>query len=127
MSKCEKCADLERENARLRRMFVDGFDVQRVIDWQMNEGRKEAVHAFTAGGERTCAYCIEEEARAHRGRIRELEQALANLIPWAGESPEGPSWATPEAKARNREMCEKAIQDACDCFPEKFDSRELSP
>jgi hypothetical protein len=46
-----------------------------------------------------------------------LSKALAGLIPWVGEPAEGPSWATPEAKARNRAMCEKALEEACACFP----------
>jgi alkylation response protein AidB-like acyl-CoA dehydrogenase len=47
-----------------------------------------------------------------------LKLALERLLPWAGQSPDGPDWATPEAKARNREMCERAIDNAFDCFPE---------
>lgn len=49
-----------------------------------------------------------------------LRKALAGIIPWAGELPEGPSWATPEAKNRNRAMFNKALEDACDCFPEDY-------
>lgn len=51
-----------------------------------------------------------------------LRRALARVIPWVGMPAEGPSWATPEAKARNRDMCEKAFREACSCFPEDYNS-----
>jgi hypothetical protein len=47
-----------------------------------------------------------------QAEIDRLRRALEALIPWAGLAPEGPSWATPEAKQRNREMFNKAIADA---------------
>ena len=50
-----------------------------------------------------------------------LKKALAALIPWAGESADGPSWGTDVARVHNRAMCKKAIADACACFPEDFD------
>jgi hypothetical protein len=53
---------------------------------------------------------------------RKLRKALAGLIPWAGSLPEGPEWATAEAKQRNRAMFEKAIAEAFDCFPEDYDN-----
>lgn len=49
-----------------------------------------------------------------------LRKALAGLIPWVGEPRDGPGWATPEGKARNRAMCEKALRDAYACFPEDY-------
>jgi hypothetical protein len=56
-----------------------------------------------------------------------LRKALAGLIPWAGESPEGPAWATSKAKQRNTAMFNKAIKDACDCFPEDYNGvREIA-
>lgn len=51
---------------------------------------------------------------------QKLKTALAALIPWAGESPDGPDWATPEAKVRNRSMFEEALENACNCFPENY-------
>lgn len=53
---------------------------------------------------------------------RKLRSALEGLICWAGETPDGPSWATPDAKKRNREMFEKALDEACDCFPENYNN-----
>lgn len=58
-------------------------------------------------------------------RIARLERALAGAIPWIGMVSEGPAWATPDAKRRNSEMAEKALADACNCFPEVFDSSVL--
>jgi hypothetical protein len=55
-----------------------------------------------------------------QAEVHRLRSALAGLIPWAGLSPEGPAWATPEAKQRNRQMFEKAFDDACECFPEGY-------
>jgi hypothetical protein len=46
-----------------------------------------------------------------------LREALAGIIPWAGEMPEGPSWATSEAKQRNHKAFEEALQGAVKCFP----------
>ena len=53
-----------------------------------------------------------------------LKKALAALIPWAGESPEGPDWATPEAKAKNKGMFDEALENACDCFPPGYNSMQ---
>lgn len=55
---------------------------------------------------------------------RRLRRALSALICWAGESPDGPSWATPEAKKRNRAMFEAALTAAYECFPLVYDSRD---
>ena len=55
---------------------------------------------------------------------RKLRRALEHLIPWAGILAEGPAWATPEAKERNYKACEKAIDDACKCFPEDYNALE---
>lgn len=49
-----------------------------------------------------------------------LKNALSGLICWAGQPPDGPLWATPEAKERNREMFEAALTEASDCFPEDY-------
>lgn len=46
-----------------------------------------------------------------------LKRSLLLAIPWIGESMEGPAWATPEAKQKNRAMCERAIEAAMACFP----------
>ena len=53
-----------------------------------------------------------------------LKAALARLNPWAGESRDGPDWATPEAKTRNRAKFEHALNAACECFP---DNSIISP
>lgn len=53
---------------------------------------------------------------------QKLRKSLADLIPWAGILPEGPSWSTPEAKATNRAMFEKAFAAACACFPDDYNS-----
>ena len=45
---------------------------------------------------------------------------LDQVIPWIGASPDGPPWATPGAKARNRAMCEEALMAATNCFPEFY-------
>jgi hypothetical protein len=60
-------------------------------------------------------------------QIRRLRRALADLICWAGCSPDGPDWATPEAKQRNREMFEAALQAAVECFPEDYHGAAPSP
>lgn len=49
---------------------------------------------------------------------KKLQKALSRLLCWAGCSPDGPSWATPAARARNREMFEQAVRDANECLPE---------
>jgi hypothetical protein len=55
-----------------------------------------------------------------------LREALAAVIPWVGEPAQGPSWATPEAKQRNKTMCEKVLNEACACFPDDYNGfREL--
>lgn len=56
---------------------------------------------------------------------QKLRSALSGLIACTGGyldgvPPEGPAWATPEAKARNRASCERAIEDACACFPSGY-------
>jgi hypothetical protein len=45
---------------------------------------------------------------------------LSSLIPWAGDAADGPARATPEGKARNRAICEPAIENACACFPPDY-------
>jgi hypothetical protein len=49
-----------------------------------------------------------------------LKRALAALIPWAGKSAYGPSWATPEQKAINQHSFETAFREAVKCFPEDY-------
>ena len=49
-----------------------------------------------------------------------LKKALEGLICWVGQQPEGPPWATDKAKTRNRQMFERAIEAACECFPENY-------
>lgn len=46
-----------------------------------------------------------------------LRRALCLLIPWAGEQPDGPEWASAEAKSRNRQMFDDALAAALECFP----------
>jgi len=55
---------------------------------------------------------------------RKLRAALEALLCAATRPIEGPSWATPEAKRRNREMYEKAVSDAFECFPEGYNGLE---
>jgi len=50
-----------------------------------------------------------------------FKKAIADLIPWAGCLPDGPSWATDEASKENRRMFEDAMNFACSCFPDDFD------
>jgi hypothetical protein len=52
---------------------------------------------------------------------KRLKNALYDLLCWVDPNPEGPSWATPEARARNREMCESAVAAAYSCLPENYD------
>jgi hypothetical protein len=47
---------------------------------------------------------------------QKLRNALEGLICWIGESPEGPAWATPESRARNRAMFDEAMVSALKCF-----------
>jgi hypothetical protein len=55
-----------------------------------------------------------------KSELERLRNAMSRLMPWAGESPEGPSWATPEAKAKNRQEFEAAFTEATECFPEDW-------
>lgn len=63
---------------------------------------------------------LAEALNERRAIIGKFESALCGLIPWAGERPDGPPWAAPEAKARNREQFETAFRNACACFPEDY-------
>ncbi len=47
-----------------------------------------------------------------------LKKALAGVMPFVGLPAYGASWATPEAKSRNQEMCEQAFDFASSCFPD---------
>jgi hypothetical protein len=80
---------------------VCGFD----RDWQGH------------GEDCDCEACDEDPLAVE---IAKLRKALAGVIPWVGFPAEGPSWATPDAKARNKAMCEKALQEACACFPDDY-------
>jgi len=57
-----------------------------------------------------------KEIEKLRQENAKLKDALSGLIPWAGELPSGPRWATQEAKERNREMFSIALENACACF-----------
>lgn len=61
-----------------------------------------------------------------QAEILKLRKALSELIPWAGESPSGPSWATDDAKARNKAEFERALAAACDCFPVEFNGKDMN-
>jgi hypothetical protein len=61
----------------------------------------------------------EREVVRLKEEVLKLKAALAKLIPCAGRPPEGPVWATDDAKARNRQMYEDALDEACACFPDK--------
>jgi hypothetical protein len=49
-------------------------------------------------------------------RVQRLEKALYASIPWIGVSKHGPSWATDDAKERNRAMCDQAELAALDAL-----------
>lgn len=51
---------------------------------------------------------------------QKLRSALAGLIPWAGCSPNDPSWATQDAKKKNQQMFDEALNTACECFPDDY-------
>jgi hypothetical protein len=65
---------------------------------------------------------LESTEQKLRSEIIKLRRALSLLIPWAGKAASGPEWATDEAKVRNRGACEKAIEEACDCFPPDYNA-----
>ena len=52
-------ARLTEENERLTRLMQIGFDDVRVLRWMLDDDRKPANTAFTAGGERSAAYLVE--------------------------------------------------------------------
>ncbi len=58
------------------------------------------------------------EIRTLKDENEQLRDALAALIPWAEELPVGLQWYEIEARDRHRAMRQKAIDDACHCFPE---------
>lgn len=70
---------------------------------------------------------LKAEAAKLRKRVGELEKALAALIPWAGMSPEGPSWATDDAKRQNRKACNDAITRAANMFPPDYGADTQAP
>jgi hypothetical protein len=47
---------------------------------------------------------------------KKLKLALLLAIPWIGEPAEGPDWATPEAKKKNRAMSDDAFEVATSFF-----------
>ena len=53
-----------------------------------------------------------------RSENKRLRDALSGLMPWVGCLPDGPPWATPKAKARNREMFDEAFSMAQQCLKE---------
>lgn len=65
---------------------------------------------------------MSDTSETTKSENHKLKKALADLIPWAGILPEGPDWATPEAKAKNRQAFESALEAACACFPEDYNS-----
>ncbi len=60
----------------------------------------------------------EQSVEAVAAENKKLKRALLLAIPWIGQNIEGPAWATPEARWKNRAMCEEALEAAMDCFPE---------
>lgn len=62
----QQAAELADLRSRIAQLIAEGFDVNRVLEWQQSSPRKEAMHAFTAGPERQAAYLIEGEARKLR-------------------------------------------------------------
>jgi hypothetical protein len=61
-----------------------------------------------------------QQRDAAEARVKELEAALAGVMPWVGEAATGPAWATPEAKARNKAGCDAAFKRAAAMFPENY-------
>lgn len=61
---------------------------------------------------------IHESVDSVLAENRKLRMALNGLICWLGVSPDGPSWASPAAKAANRRMFNNAMRAAVECFPE---------
>jgi hypothetical protein len=55
---------------------------------------------------------------------KKLKLALLLAIPWIGEPAEGPEWATPEAKEKNRAMSDCAFKAATSFFPNGSDEFE---
>jgi hypothetical protein len=69
----------------------------------------------------------DEQLAALSDANRRLRAALEGLICWIGEPPDGPSWASPEAKQRNRRMFDAAMRRALDCFPTHHNSTGVAP
>jgi hypothetical protein len=69
----------EKERDRMARMYRDGFDVQRVMEWQRQPSRREPHLEFTAGGERDAAHLIEDERRAIGVKLAAAEARAAGL------------------------------------------------
>ena len=62
------------------------------------------------------AITTDEQVTALKAENLQLKRALLLAVPWIGECPDGPEWATPDAKARNRAMCEETFDAAAACF-----------
>ena len=60
---------------------------------------------------------MRKERNAAQARVKVLEDALRDVMPWIGTPSVGwPPWGTPEAKKRNQEMCDKADAAASDAL-----------
>jgi hypothetical protein len=70
---------------------------------------------------------LQQENKSLVTENEKLKAALADLICWAGNSPDGLSWATAEAKENNRRMFETAFRRACECFPENHGQSTNQP
>lgn len=62
----------------------------------------------------------EQKFKALLAENKKMREALEGLICWIGKSPDGPPWATPDAKRRSRQMFEEAMSRAVDCFPKDY-------
>lgn len=67
---------------------------------------------------------LNSEIKNLQSKVKQLELALSDAIPWIGEPAEGPSWATDEAKAKNRRMCGDALETACDVLESIYKPQE---
>lgn len=81
------------------------YDELRKADNTINRERTESDRLVKS---------LESEIENLQNKVKQLELALSDAIPWIGEPAEGPSWATDEAKAKNRRMCGDALEAACD-------------
>jgi hypothetical protein len=110
----ESCPHCDRQQAH------DHYPCAVAEIRRLRAERQTCSKGHTYHGERSKSPCPWCEIIKGRGKIKRLKAALSRLMCWAGESPDGPEWATPEAKARNRDMFNRAFQNACDCFPKVY-------